>query len=82
MPAQLPDVIVSVWTTVAGPLQVSVAVALPSVVTLVEAVQEMLVLAGQNVKLGGVVSLTVMVCTQLELALPQPSVAMNRRLIV
>ena len=82
MPGQLPGVTVSLWVMVTGPLQSSLAVALPVLLTLVEAVQLMFVLAGQKVKVGGVVSLTVIVCTQLVLALPQASVAVNRRVMV
>ena len=82
MPAQLPGVTVSLWVIVTGALQSSEAVALPVLVTLVEASQSMFVLAGQKVKLGGVVSVTVIVCTQLELELPQASVAVNRRVMV
>ena len=82
MPGQLPAVTVSLWVIVTGALQSSVALALPVLLTLVEAVQLMFVLAGQKVKVGGVVSLTVIVCTQLVLALPQASVAVNRRVMV
>ena len=82
MPAQLPGVTESAQVTVAGPLQPSVAVAVPSATRLVEAEQSMLVLAGQKLNVGAAVSWTVMVWTQLELALPQASVAMKRRLIV
>ena len=82
MPAQLPGVTVSLWVIVTGALQSSEAVALPVLVTLVEAVQSMFVLAGQKVKVGGVVSVTVIVWTQLVLALPQASVAVNRRVMV
>ena len=78
----MPAVTVSLWVIVAGALQSSVAVALPVLLTLVEAVQLMFVLAGQKVKVGGVVSLTVIVWTQLVLALPQASVAVNRRVMV
>src|SRR5437764_13089640 len=46
---------------------------LPVLVTLVEALQSMFVLPGQKVKVGGVVSVTVMVWTQLVLELPQRS---------
>ena len=69
----------SLRVTVA-PLQSSVAVALPVAVTLVDAVQEIVVSAGQ-VMTGAVVSRTVMVCVQVD-ALPQPSVAVNVRVIV
>jgi len=72
----------SLWVIVTGALQSSLAVALPVLLTLVEAVQLMFVLAGQKVKAGGVVSLTVIVWTQLVLALPQASVAVNRRVMV
>jgi len=82
LPGQLPGVTESLWVIVAGALQSSVAVALPVLLTLVEAVQSMFVLAGQKVKVGGVVSLTVIVWTQLVLALPQASVAVNRRVMV
>ena len=78
----MPGVTVSLWVIVTGPLQSSVAVALPVLVTLVEAVQSMFVLAGQKVKVGAVVSVTVIVWTQLVLALPQASVAVNRRVMV
>ena len=82
MPAQLPGVTVSLWVIVTGALQSSLAVASPVLVTLVEALQSMFVLPGQKVKVGGVVSVTVMVWTQLVLELPQASVAVNWRVMV
>ena len=78
----MPGVTVSLWVIVTGALQSSVALALPVLLTLVEAVQLMFVLAGQKVKVGGVVSVTVIVWTQLVFALPQASVAVNRRVMV
>ena len=71
----------SLWVIVTGALQSSVAVAVPVLLTLVEALQSMFVLAGQKVKLGGVESLTVIVWAQLEL-LPQLSVAVQVRVMV
>src|SRR5437899_3750739 len=67
------------WVIVPGLLSFPTRRSSDLLLTLVEAVQSMFVLAGQKVKVGGVVSLTVIVWTQLVLALPQASVAVNRR---
>ena len=72
MPGQLPGVTESLWVIVTGPLQSSVALALPVLLTLVEAVQLMFVLAGQKVKVGGVESTTE---TIFEQVLEQPLVS-------
>src|SRR5256885_8259420 len=79
VPVQLPGTTRSLWVTVA-PLQSSVAVALPVAVTFVDAVQEIVVLAGQVID-GAGVSCTVMVWVSVE-ALSQTSVAVNVRVIV
>ena len=60
LPAQLPAAVTSLWVITGVPPQLSVAVAVPVLLGLVEAVQSMLVLAGQLIE-GAVVSLTVMV---------------------
>src|SRR5687768_3680307 len=65
---------------VTGLLQSSVAVAVPVLLGSVEAEQSIVVSAGQLIT-GGVVSVTLMVCTQLE-ELPQASVAVQVRVMV
>ena len=69
---------VDVIVTVAE--QASVAVAVPVAAGAVDAAQETDTLAGQ-VMVGGVVSTTFIVCTQL-LKLPQASVALQVRVII
>ena len=76
MPAQLPGVVRSLLLRV-KPLQITEAVAEPVAVGSVEAAQSTVVSGGQ-VMVGAVLSLTVIVCTQLA-ALPQPSVAVQVR---
>src|SRR5438067_13845984 len=76
------SVTVSLWVIVTGALQSSLAVASPVLVTLVEALQSMFVLPGQKVKLGGVVSVTVMVWTQFVFEVQPASVAVNWRVMV
>src|SRR5437667_388387 len=80
LPVQLVSPAVSVKVIVTGWAQLSVAVAAPVLLVAVEPPQARSLSAGQVIT--GVVSLTVMVWTQLELALPHPSVAMNRRLML
>ena len=79
LPAQLPAAVTSLCVTLATPLQSSTAVAVPVSAGTVEAVQSTVLLAGQVI-VGGCVSVTVMVCVQLE-ALPQLSVAVQVRVI-
>ena len=63
----------------ATPLQASIALAEPVLLGSVEAEQSRLAFGGQVIT-GPVVSLTVIVCTQLE-ELPQPSVAVHVRVM-
>jgi hypothetical protein len=63
----------------ATPLQSSVAVAVPVLAGSVEAVQSIVVLAGQLI-VGACVSVTVIVCVQV-LELPQLSVAVQVRVM-
>jgi hypothetical protein len=79
LPAQLPAAVTSLWVMEATPLQSSVAVAVPVLAASVEAVQSIVLLAGQVI-VGACVSVTVMVCVQLE-ALPQLSVAVQIRVM-
>src|SRR5712671_6523243 len=79
LPAQAPGVFASLCPMLATPLQLSIALAEPVLLGSVEAAQSTLAFGGQLIS-GPVVSLTVIVCTQLE-ELPQPSVAVQVRVI-
>ena len=76
MLGQLPGTMASLLV-ISTSLQLSVALAEPVASGSVEAVQSRVALGGQ-VMVGAVLSLTVIVCTQLA-ALPQPSVAVQVR---
>src|ERR1043166_1015995 len=78
LPAQLPGVVTALNVIVGAGSQSSIAVGLAGGDI---ASHSALVSAGTPLSTGGVVSLTVIVCSQLEL-LPHPSVATQWRLIV
>jgi hypothetical protein len=79
LPAQAPGAVESLKPMLATPLQSSVAMAEPVLEGSVEAVQSMVTFIGQP-RVGPVVSVTVIVCVQLE-ELPQLSVAVHVRVI-
>src|SRR5689334_5806006 len=76
-PVQLPAIGASLWVIAGFPSQMSVAVALPVLLGSVEAPHSNCTFAGQVIA-GGVVSLKVMVWTQVT-SLPQESVAFHVR---
>jgi hypothetical protein len=78
-PAHMPGAIESLWPMLATPLQSSVAEAEPVLLGSVESPHSTRKFAGQPM-LGPVVSVTVIVCMQLE-ELPQLSVAVQVRVI-